>query len=120
MKEQYLFKYWYVEPGGPIPTDGIRVGDILWSEQPDKSALARKLSWRDGACFMSLPFDTQHPAVEVDFGNGTIPCYVDLEVLDDGSLKGTLTPKPPDDGGVGDGNTGTFIAEAHPGVDGSS
>jgi hypothetical protein len=116
-REVYTITSWEVTGVGPIPLDGFKEGDILSSEQPDVRVRARKLSWRDGACSIeSLPFDIPSPVVDVIFETGSVPCYVEL-VRQNGKLEGTLRAKLL---GVGDGNTGTFAADAHPGIDGSA
>ncbi len=115
--ERYKITRWKVNGKGPIPKDGFKKGDILLSEQPDRGVQARKLSWRDGACSIeSLPFDIPSPVVDVRFGPDSVKCLVRVEPTNKG-IKGTLTWTT---GDGNDGNTGTFIAEANNGIDGSA
>jgi hypothetical protein len=60
----------------------------------------------------SLPFGNGEPQdlVQVSFGRLTVACTVTLALDDAGVLTGTLFSKVV----PGDGNTGTFVADANP------
>jgi hypothetical protein len=114
-------KNWGVDKEGPIPGNAFPFQGILLIGQVP-GALAVNLSWLNEAgqhCWIEgIPFledgSLSMNDISVGFGNtpgnspitlGTVTFYIKDE-----ELHGTLTSP-----GYGDGNTGTYVADANPG-----
>ncbi len=101
------------EPLGPIPSDGFAVGGTLLIGVSANQSPACDLAWLNSEskqCSMTnLPFldNKLNGSVRVSFGGVIVPCIATLSLEDD-VLTGVFTVV------LGDGNTGTFVADANP------
>jgi hypothetical protein len=101
------------DPLGPIPSDGFAVGGTLLIGISANQSPACDLAWLNSEskqCSMpNLPFlDSElKGSVRVSFGGVIVPCIATLSLEGD-VLTGVLTVA------FGDGNTGTFVADANP------
>jgi len=107
---------------GFLPATVFEVDKTVLTIGGDAPDVACDVDWHDQdelPCAMkSLPFDAWNAQLTaelfaVGFGQGPVVCSVTLSLTAPRKLKGCF--KIP-----GDGNTGTFAADAHPGIDGSS
>ena len=128
----WTIREWEVpaDPPGPIPSNGFVRGQALGimaflDEKTDPGARIYDLTWKDGNgkdCRMTLPFHENgtlhHSNIPVFFAGLPVLAEVTLSIEADGSLTGTFgPPQSSDPASWGDGNTGTFIADANPGDD---
>ena len=110
----WTLRSWTILGSGPIPSGGFVEGGALLIGISANQSTACDLHWLDAASNQSflrgLPFGNGEPQdrVQVSFGGVTVTCTVTLS-LDAGVLTGELFTGSP-----GDGNTGTFVADANP------
>lgn len=117
-EERFTVKSWTVpEDLNGLPKYAFEDGTDLQIE-PVEGRRASRLSWYARVpCFIEVPFDIQRPVVDLHYGEQAIKCTVDLSFDEDGLLTGELQYRSNELGG-GDGNTGTFTADAkNPPVD---
>ena len=105
---QWQIRDWRVSGMGAIPENAFRDGTLLTITPAVASEAACDLDWDQGF-IKSLPFDGEKLTalpVEVSFPK-TIGCHVHIWLESDVLLHAKLSIP-------GDGNTGTFAADAHP------
>lgn len=124
---RWMIKEW---KNGPFPAAAFEVDRTVVEIESAGDFQGFNVFWLDRKCSMTGLSCTENvelraPAQPVDFGdqgklvcyvifslepcNRKIKCHLSLKLLGDG-----------DTGTPGDGNTGTFAADAHPGIDGSA
>jgi hypothetical protein len=113
-EERFTVREWSVVDDDPdgLPKYAFENGTELRMELVE-GRRANRFSWIARVpCSIEVPFDTQHPVVCLQYGERTIECTVDLSYDKAGLLHGELK-YPPNARGVGDGNKGTFTADAN-------
>jgi len=120
---------------GPFPATAFEAGTTVVKIEGAGDLQGFNVFWQDQKCSMTgLSFHEENaelraPAQSVDFGElGTIVCFASFslepcEIPESRRIRCYLSLKLLGDGNTGipgDGNTGTFAADAHPGIDGSA